>query len=263
MAGSDRSIAVASLMGMRVASCTYIPAHSKNGQNISAHLLINAFGNFPRRGKEGKAGLFELTLWGKAADVGAKTMSKGKEFNVVAQIDSYQKAVRYNGNVLVDDKGQAVVMNKISFNITELNLGADSNETIILDMKNNLRKLGWSLPGTPEYQQYQAVKKARMSVVFDPRKPTYGHAKVWLPNGPNIGGWIPTAAPTTFPQPEGVIRGSEIEAAIAAAAKNPQPTNIFANLFTQNTPEPTPTVFPVTAHTTTNPAVGFAFPKGI
>lgn len=195
--------------GLRVASTNYTPAHSKNGKNISAKLVVNAFMNIASKANngEGRNEAVPFTIWGKLADICAKSMSPGKEFNCIAQLRVYNGRVfmpstvqGQPGQQINDSTGQPVLTKKFSYTITMLTFGEESNKHIMNEIQAGVRPADWNVAGSQGQAAWKATLQARQAIVFDPAKPTFGYARVYQPQGAGIGAYIqgaPTnAAPT-------------------------------------------------------------------
>ena len=214
MSGSARSLQMSFFSGLRVASTSFTPEHSKNGKNISAKLVVNAFMNIASKANEGEGRneAVPFTIWGKLAHICAKSMSPGKEFNCLAQLHVYNGRVFMPSGVagtpgtqVNDNLGNALMTKKFSYTITMLTFGEESDKHIDTEIQANVRPAGWNIKGSPEAAQWKAILQARQAVQFDPQQPTYGYARVYMPTGAGIGAYIQTG-PTTgvAPQTAGV-----------------------------------------------------------
>jgi hypothetical protein len=218
--------------GLRVASTSFTPEHSKNGKNISAKLVVNAFMNIASKANEGEGRneAVPFTIWGKLAHICAKSMSPGKEFNCIAQLHVYKGRVfkpsgipGTPGTQINDDNGNALTTMKFSYTITMLTFGEESDKHIDTEIQAGVRPVGWNVKGSQEAAQWKAILQARQAVQFDPSQPTYGYARVYMPTGAGIGAYIqsqtnagvaatfagvnpaPVAAPTTAPATTPVV----------------------------------------------------------
>lgn len=236
--------------GLRVASCNYFPAHSKNGSNISARCTINAFMNIASKanGGEGQSTVVPLTAWGKLADVCAKSMSPGKEFHCSAELKGYEARVFHLQQPVVMPDGTTLTTNKLGFSITKLLFGEESAKHVANEIQAGIRPADYNLAGSAGYALWRETLKKRNALAFDPTQPVFGYAKVILPQGPGIGAY--TVAPVGFVAPQ----TGAVEAAVTAAAGNPGV--VGAALFTPATTPVTPVVVPVAQP-------GFAAPVGV
>lgn len=207
MPGSARSLQISMFAGLRVASTTFTPEYSKNGKNISAKLVCNSFMNIASRANDG-AGRNEaipFTIWGKLAHVCAKSMSEGKEWNCISQLHVYDGRVfmpgvnGQPGTPILDHQGQPITTKKFSFTVSMLTFGEESWKHIQNEMQTMingapLRPAQWNVPGTQDYANWRAILEARMAIQFDPNLPTYGYARIRMPEGPGIGAYLQNTA---------------------------------------------------------------------
>jgi len=261
MAGSARSMQNSDFFGLRVASCNYFPAHSKNGVNISARCTINAFMNIASRanGGEGQSTVVPLTAWGKLADVCAKSMSPGKECHCGADLKGYEARVFHNQQPVVLADGTTLTTNKLGFSITKLLFGEENAKHIANEIQSGIRPPDWNQAGSAGSNAWRETLQKRNALAFDPTQPVFGYAKVILPQGPGIGAYAPQAAPAAaFVATPGA---GAVEAAVVNAAQNP--AAVSAALF-----QPAPVATPAAAAAMFAPvnetvSPGFAGPAGV
>lgn len=252
MPGSARSLQISQFIGLRVASTTYYPAHSKNGVNISQRLVINAFMNIASRANngQGRNEVITLTAWGKLADSCAISMSPGKEFHCFAELHTYDGRVFVNNQPLVGNDGQPITTRKTSFTIVRLLFGMESAKTIAMEIQQGIRRPMWDKEGTPDYEHWRQVLNMRKGLQFTPGAPMFGYAKVATIQGPGIGAYIQG-------QPaQQTVNATAVENAVVNAAANPGSV--------QNTFAPTAPAAPATGFAA--PASGqaaFAAPTGV
>ena len=203
MSGSARSLSMSMFSGLRVASTNFTPEYSKNGKNVSAKLTINAFMNIASRANngEGRSEAVPFTVWGKLAHICAKSMSPGKEFNCIANLHVYDGRVfnkSVNGQpgtqVLAAD-GTPLTTKKFSYTISMLTFGEESNKHIMNEIQAgpNVRPAGWNVAGSLDAKTWKEILIARQAVQFNPASPTYGYARVYMPQGSGIGAYVPQA----------------------------------------------------------------------
>ncbi len=252
MAGSARSMQSSDFFGLRVASCNYFPAHSKNGVNISARCTINAFMNIASRANngEGQSTVVPLTAWGKLADVCAKSMSPGKEFHCSAELKGYEARVFHNQAPVVMPDGVTLTTNKLGFSITKLLFGEESAKHIANEIQSGIRPADWNMAGSAGFAAWRETLKKRNLLAFDPTQPVFGYSKVILPQGPGIGAYTPQAAaapafvaPTPGAVEAAVVNATGSPAVVGAALFTPvAPAAEAAPVFT-----PAPAAQPVFA----------------
>lgn len=198
---SSKSVVVMTGAGLRVASSTYTPAHSKNGVNISAKLTVYAYQNDGKKntGNDAKKPPMQFTIWGKLADICAKALSKGKEFHCSAKAAPYRKRVYFKSAVegqpgapVLNSDGSPVEVAVVGFTVRDLSFGADAKGLINTEIQERIRPMGWDVQGSAEEAQWKATQSARMATQFDPNSPTgqYGFARIYMPKGAGIGAYI-------------------------------------------------------------------------
>lgn len=233
MSGSARSLMTAMFSGLRTASTNFTPEYNKSGKNVSAKLVVNAFMNIASRANngEGRNEAIPFTVWGKLAHICAKSMSPGKEFNCTAMLHVYDGRVFTKGTpgvpgtpVLGTD-GQPLMTKKFSFTIAMLTFGEESNKHIMAEIQAgpNVRPAGWNVAGSLEAKQWKEILMARQTIQFNPASPTYGYARVYMPQGAGITAYVPTvagtAAPIAYaPAAAPVVVGAAVDTAAAVAA---------------------------------------------
>ncbi len=215
MSGSARSLQSASFGGLRVASTYYTPAYSKNGENVSAKLEINAFINQVRKTDQ----IIKLTAWGKLADSCAKSMSNGKEFSAFnCELNVYDKRIfmpnpiiGQPGTAILKSDGSPLTMKAQSYTIGKLGYGMESEKHIAREIQAGIRPIGWNVMGSVEAAQWKEILISRKAIQFDPNSPTgtFGYATIRMPQGVGIGAYIPnqtqTAAPLAAPLAQPVL----------------------------------------------------------
>lgn len=205
MPGSARSLVSVHFSGLRVGGTDYYPAHSKNGVNISQRLVIDAYANSVKRNGDEIRDRYQLTVWGKLADICAKAMSQGKEFHATCKPRMYEGRVFIDRQPLVLHDGTVVKTNRYSFTIVDLIFGEESQKLIDSEIQKGIRPADWNktAEGRAAWKQ---LLQMRMAVQFDPSKPAFGYARVRKPEGEGIGAYIPnqpaggsaTPAPSTI-----------------------------------------------------------------
>ena len=163
--------------------------------------------------------------------------------------------------------GTVLVTNKLGFSITKLLFGEESAKHIANEIQSGIRPADWNQAGAAGFNAWRETLKLRNTLAFDPTKPTFGYAKVILPQGPGIGAYTPQAAAGATPIFAPATGAAAVEAAVTAAAGNP--AVVGAALF-QPTAVPTPAFAPPTAPTSAFVPVaapvaqpGFAAPAGV
>lgn len=175
MAGTSIGMGKSHLTGLRVSvPPTYIPAYEKNGQNISSCLKVKAFCNR----KNDRSDVFDLTMWGKLADAGAKSLSVGKEIHVEARPESYDGRIwDEDNNVITKKDGTPLTVRRINFVVTDIVFGSESDKHIQAEIAAGRRPPNYN-DGAQGSDAWRATLKARAAFVYDGSADMYGFAKV-------------------------------------------------------------------------------------
>jgi len=199
---NGRSIALAGgfLAGVRVAGqMTYIPATINNDRKISQHITIPVIRNRKPTAAE-KAALamgqqppkhqtdrFRLTVWGKLADICAKSLPTGRALDVVYEPNSYTgKVYDAEGRVRLGVDGQPIMVTKVGFTVREIQFGEESTKRIAEEVATTKRPINWNTPGHPEQLAWVNHLKTRQTAMWDGRSATFGFARVSMPAGPGV-----------------------------------------------------------------------------
>lgn len=182
----SRSLQFSVFTNLRQASSFYTQAHSKDGNNISARLVVNAYMNFKQRNGEEKSEVISLTAWDKAADILALTLTPGKEFTVFADLNVYQAPVYWNDQIVNAPDGSGAMQRKAySYTIRRFDLGNDSFKHIMNEIQHGVRGPQWWVKGSQDAIGFKAELDRRMALVghFDPRvhSQRFGFAEVKQP----------------------------------------------------------------------------------
>lgn len=220
MAGTSRSIVSVVFTGLRVATQSiYVPAHSKNGQNISQRCVVTAGANTNRGGKE-ERNYYKLTFWGKAADVAAKSLPIGKEFNARAIMNTYQGKVYHRAGegqtaqAVVMSDGTPLMTTRIGFTVREFTLGAESEKHIATQIQEGKRPANWNVPGHPDSEAWKAALKQWQAQQFSGGS-SFGYARVEQPQGPGIGAYTPQASTPAASAPSAAPMTPQVAQAVA------------------------------------------------
>ena len=233
---SDRSLVYYFAAGLRVGNSTYTPAYSHIvagvRKNVSQKLVVSAYYNLPGKANngDGKSESQSFTFWGGLADIGAKTLSKGKEFDMVGQPNVYRGKIYIPG---ADGKstgvpatwkeggliGQFIMDKKTSYTILDFKLGNDGAKLIQEEISSipPKRPVDWNVAGSPGYIAWGAMQKERMKLKFQAGFTMFGYAKVELPKGQDVGAPIPKENTTQAAVAAAVAAGPIYPAAIAPA----------------------------------------------
>lgn len=169
------------------AHLTYVPAHTINGKPFSQKLTFNVMrntGRFDATGKEITSS-YRMTVWNGLADVCAKYLSIGKGLKFVeGTLDSFQKTL-YNadGTMRLGADGQPIKTTMTGISVQDLDFGNDSAKLVTQEIQVGKRGQQWNIAGTPDHAAYQARMSAIKAMVYDGSAPTFGFARVLIPQG--------------------------------------------------------------------------------
>ena len=168
MSGSSRSLITIHASGLRIGYATYIPAHSKNGSNISQRCEMTAYLNYPgRNGNEGRSEPIKITAWGKLGDSCARACMPGKEVHAVLSMNVYDGRVWFNDAPMNAPDGTPLMTRKTSFTVRELSFGAESAKHIAEEIGRGERPQFWNVPGHQDavlWAQIRETKKVEQYV---------------------------------------------------------------------------------------------------
>lgn len=216
MGGTSIGMGSCNLVGLRVSvPPTYIPGYEKNGQTINPCLKVRAFVNR----KNGRSDIYDLRLWGKLADIGARSLSVGKEFHAELRPESYEGRVwKDKGKELVlNSDGTPVTVLKTAFVVKDIVFGAESNKHITDEIAAGKRPANYndgaqgSAAWSATLKQRAACTTTRTETINGQTVEMFGHAIVRRAGA--------TAAPA----------GNNLQGAVANAADNPNLQAAFGN----------------------------------
>lgn len=258
----SRSLQFSVFTNLRQASSFYTQAHSKNGVNISARLLVNAYLNLASRSGNDKSEAISLTAWGKAADILAWCLTKGKEFTAFCDLNVYQAPVYWNDQILTAPDGTQLMRKAYSYTIRRFDLGNDAFKHIMDEIQTGKRGQYWWVKGHQDAINFKATLDGRMAMVghFDPQQHStkFGFADVKMPKGAGIGAYIPNQPINTNAMPTAQPVGAATTPEAVAAVFNSNTQPIAA-------PSAAPVAGPVVAPTAApvSPAASFVMPQGV
>jgi hypothetical protein len=183
----------AALVGVRVAGqLTYIPAHTKNGKEVSSRCVIPVYANSNRgtdqkTGEKGRTDEFRLVAWGKLADTCCRSLPKGKAIDVFAEPHSYiGRKFNPDGTLFYDAAGQVVEEKKVAFTILNIVFGEESGKTVAEEIQMGRRPMNWNITNHPDFALWTQMLQQRQTIVWDGRSATFLYARVTVPQGPGI-----------------------------------------------------------------------------
>ena len=251
---------------IRVASTFYTPAHSKDGNNISARIQVNAYANYKKRNGEDVSEILSCTAWDKGADILAICLTKGKLFSAILDHNTYDAPTYDNDQIVNKRDGSGPLMRKASsWTIREFALGEDSFKHIMDEIQAGIRGVNWWVKGSQDALNFSEELKRRMALVghFDPNlhSKRFGFAEVKMPkytfgayiqNQP-ANGSFPAAQQVPVIQPQavaGVAATPETVAAAFSGAQDPVAPQAPVMPASQTTPD-------------TGNVANFAMPQGV
>lgn len=176
MAGTSIGMGTSTLVGLRVSvPPTYIPGYEKNGQTINPCLKVRAFVNR----KNGRSDIYDLRLWGKLADIGARSLSVGKEFHAEVRPESYQGRVWADKGqkLCLNSDGTPVTVLKTAFVVKDIVFGAESDKHIREEIAAGKRPANYN-DGGEGTALWTQILKTRAAYQYDGNSPTFGYAQV-------------------------------------------------------------------------------------
>lgn len=216
---------------------TYIPAHTVNGklrnQRVTFTVYINSNKGTGRDGSPGRSDRFQLVAYNALADSLCRSMSNGKAIDAVLKPHSYEGRSFNNGVMRLEADGSPVITEKVGFQIVESpTYGEDAQKTIDQEIATGRRPANWNVANHPDNAIWIQMLRDRANVQYIPGSPTFGYARVIVPQGAGI---VMVAQVATGPAARA--------AAAAARAGNTQPV-ATTGVYTP----PTGTVVPPTGN---------------
>lgn len=232
---------------------TYIPAHSRNGkainQKITIPVYINTNKGTNQDGSPGRRHRFSLVAWGPLADACARSLSNGKAIDCIVRPESYMgRDFDANGNARLELDGSPVMINKVSFTITETpTFGEDSQKVIDQEIATGKRPINWNKANHPDAALWSTICRDRQAQQYQPGSALFGYARVTVPQGQGVVLTTPVATgPATKttavnpqyqqanPQPAGQISVNPAQLAALIAQLTTQGTTQAAKTATFN-----------------------------
>ena len=166
---------------------TYTPGYTRgDGLVINQRIKIPVAMNGLKNAKTGVAGrdFFQIVAWGKLADFCAKTLNKGRAFDAVVAPHTFQSRY-FVGNVpLTGPDGQPVMIDRVAFTIIggTFRLGEEATELVNEEIRTGRRHQFWNVKNHADQVGWMQLIAARNAIPFNAQSPTFGFAKVVLPN---------------------------------------------------------------------------------
>jgi len=183
--GNGHGINVVTLIDCRIAGpATYIPEHPKQNaqpgdKNIQAQADFTVFQNI-----RDKKMTFEITAWGKMADVVARGGATGKQVHLVCSLHSFRGKVWFpvpDGaprSFVTRADGQPLLIEKTGLTLEDISFGTDSAKTIQEEIARGFRPVGWNDPANPGYQDWRNRCAQNNALQYQPGMEWFGYAKV-------------------------------------------------------------------------------------
>jgi len=179
-----------------------------------------------------------VTVWGKLADICAKSLSPGREVNMEVEPKQYQSTYKQNGQpVLIENK--PLTITNISYKVNEIKFGAESASHIASEISRKIRGIDWFKPGHEDNTALNIRRKNINNMNYIPGKTTFGYADV-------IGEKTPQTTQVT-PQTTPVFSQEMLEAAMAHIQSQLPTTTINTPAAAINTSKTTISPTQVTA----------------
>jgi len=216
----------------------YTPGYTRaDGLVINQRIKIPVAMNGLKNQKTGIAGTdyFQIVAWGKLADFCAKTLNKGRAFDAVVAPHTYQSRYFVGNVALAGADGQPIMIDRVAFTIVggTFRIGEEATELVNEEIRTGRRHQNWNVKNHPDQLGWLQVIAARNAIPFNPQSPTFGFAKVVLPNIQ-----APLAAPanlpaqvaaTFAPAPMGVPAAPPLTASFGGGGFAPKPANAPLN----------------------------------
>jgi hypothetical protein len=223
--GTSYGSGLTSFEGLRVAGqTTYIPAHTTaEGKQVSQHLRVPVYLNQRR---SNRADQYDITMWGKLADVCANLLAPGTEFNARCRPNSYQGRVfDENGNPYLKADGSPITTRKTSFStVMDFKIIADSRNQITKELNEGKRQPNWDDGGAGQ-EAFRQQRKLKAAMQYVPGSVEFGHARVIQPAGATIVPQTTNVTPTAGVDAAALIANPQVQALLGALNINPAAVN--------------------------------------
>lgn len=193
------------MAGVRIAGeLSFTPAYiNLKGALVNDRCEIPVIGNNRRGtgpdGKPGRRSDYRLIGWSGVARAMAKYGAPGKALDVNSRPESYPgREWRLAPNPAAPGEmspqpimigGEALIVKKMGFTITEFNFGEDSPKQIQRELQlwaSNPGNIGgrppqWNVVGSADAAQYSQIIDQRKQAVWDGQAPYFGFARIVMP----------------------------------------------------------------------------------
>jgi len=236
--GRSIGLAKSFFSGVRVAGqLVYVTANNINGVQQDQKVTIPVYRNYLVNGEE-RSDNFNFTVWGKLADVCCKRLSPGMALDIDCEPRPYMgKLFDKNGNLRLDNTGQAIEVQKTAYKINQIIFGEESEKFIAGDIQKGNRPIEWRNANHPNTIAWKAHLATSKGVSWDGSSKIFGFARVvitkgatpgqdkparstegatWSPGGNNIQQQIKDTLPAETTDPQQAIIAAAIATALAA-----------------------------------------------
>jgi len=165
----------------------YTPGYTRgDGLVINQRIKIPVAMNGLKNQKTGVAGrdFFQIVAWGKLADFCARTLNKGRAFDAVVAPHTFQSRYFVGNVALTGADGQPIMIDRVAFTIIggTFRLGEEATELIDEEIRTGRRHQYWNVKNHQDNLGWLQLIAARNAIPFNAQLPTFGFAKVILPN---------------------------------------------------------------------------------
>lgn len=189
-----RSLSMSQFVGTRVAGqLSWVPAHiNAAGEKIMSRVEIPVYANTgrgkdPKTGEKGRKDSYKFIVWGPMADTCCKSLPTGRELSIFGRPDPYMgKLYNADHTVRLDITGKEIMIPKMAFVVFDLKFGHDSAKQIATEIQTGRRPMNWNVPNHPDWALWVKILNDRQAVVWDGRSPTFGYARVIVPQGAGV-----------------------------------------------------------------------------
>ena len=118
-----------------------------------------------------------VTVWGKLADICAKSLSPGREINMILEPKQYQSNYKQGGQpVLINN--EPLTITNMSYTVKEIKFGAESARHIASEIARGIRGVNWYTPGHQDNITLNERRKQVNNMSYTPGIATFGYAHI-------------------------------------------------------------------------------------
>lgn len=249
MGGTSKSFNSVNLIGCRVAGKpVYTPAYmpANGGDMVRQKLTFTVYQNL----RNDKTSKFKITVWGKLADICARSCGTGKELNISGRLNSFQGKVPMPGQVdgqpvqwVCDAAGNPITVEKVGVTVENIIFGADSDKLVAEEIQSGQRPQFWNVVGHADNIQWKTICQQRNATNYVNGNSAFGYAIVRMPHqgtvvdpntqgaaaantqaAPGFQGVAQTAPTQAAPAQQVVVNGQNMGYPVAPATQAPAQT---------------------------------------